>query len=54
MISTIRGHLADGARCTIASRFQLDLGSETELRIQVTELLFDDAYLSQVIDDKKA
>jgi len=32
----------------------LDSESETELRIQVKELLFDDAYLSKVIDDKKA
>jgi hypothetical protein len=32
----------------------LDLGSETELRIQIKELLFDDAYLSKVIDDKKS
>jgi len=32
----------------------LDLGSETELQLQVKELLFDDAYLSKVIDDKKA
>jgi len=32
----------------------LDLGSETELRIQVQELLFDDAYLLKVIDDKKS
>jgi hypothetical protein len=32
----------------------LDLGSETELQIQVEELLFDEMYLSQVIDEKKA
>jgi len=32
----------------------LDLGSETDLRIQVKELLFDDAYLSKVIEDKKS
>jgi len=32
----------------------LDLGSETQLQIQVKELLFDDAYLSKVIKDKKA
>jgi len=30
----------------------LDLGSETELQIQVKELLFNDSYLSKVIDDK--
>jgi len=32
----------------------LDLGPETELRIQVKELLFDDAYLLKVTDDKKS
>jgi hypothetical protein len=32
----------------------LDVGSETELQIQVQELLFDDAYLSNVVDDKKS
>jgi len=32
----------------------LDLGSETELQIQVKKLLFDDAYLSKVIDNQKA
>jgi len=31
----------------------LDLGSETELEIQVQELLFDDTYLSKVIEDMK-
>jgi len=30
----------------------MDLESETELRIQVKELLFDDAYHSTVIGDK--
>jgi len=30
----------------------LDVGSDTELRIKVKELLFDDAYLSKVADDK--
>jgi hypothetical protein len=30
------------------------VGSETELRIKVKELLFDDAYLSKVVDDKKS
>jgi len=33
---------------------QSDLRSETELRIQVKELLFGDAYLSKVFDDKKS
>jgi len=46
--------LADGARRTIVGSYRLDLGSETELQIQVKELLFDDAYLSKVIDDKKS
>jgi hypothetical protein len=32
----------------------LDVGSETELRIKVKELLFDDTYLSKVVDDKKS
>jgi len=32
----------------------LHLHSETELLIQVKELLFDNAYLSKVIDDKKS
>jgi len=32
----------------------MDVGSESELRIQAKELLFDDAYLSKVIDDKKS
>ena len=53
MISTIRGRLADGARWTIVRSYRLDLESETELRIQVRELLFVDAYLSKAIYDKK-
>jgi len=53
-ISTSQGCLAERARRTIVWRYWLDLGSETELRIQVKELLFDDAYLSKVIDDKKS
>jgi len=32
----------------------LDLGSETELQIKVKEFLFDDAYLSKVVNDKKS
>jgi hypothetical protein len=54
MISTIRGWLADGARRRIVRSYQWDLGSETEIRIQVKELVFDNAYLSKVIDEKKA
>jgi len=32
----------------------LDVGSETECQIKVKKLLFDDAYLSKVVDDKKS
>jgi len=32
----------------------LDLGIETELEIKVKEHLFDDAYVSKVVDDKKS
>jgi len=46
--------LADGAHRTIVRSCWLDLGSETELQIQVRELLFDDAYLSMVMNDKKS
>jgi len=30
------------------------VGSETELQIKVKELLFDDAYLFKVVNDKKS
>jgi len=53
-ISTIQGRLADGAYQTVVHSYQLDLRSETELQIQVKELLFDNAYLSKVIEDKKS
>jgi len=46
--------LADGARQTVVRSYRLDVGSDTELRINVKELLFDDVYLSKVIDDKKS
>ena len=46
--------MSDGARQTIVCSYSLDLGLETEPRIQVREVLFDDAYLSKVIDDKKS
>ena len=46
--------MVDGARGTVVHSYLLDLRSETELRIQVKELLFDDAYLSEVVDDKKS
>jgi len=32
----------------------LDVGSGTEIWIKVKELLFDDTYLSKVVDDKKS
>jgi len=44
----------DGARRTVVRSYQLDLRSETKLRIQVKDLLFDDAYLSKVVDNKKS
>ena len=53
-ISTIRGQLADGACQTVVWSYQLDLHSDTERRIQVKELLFEDAYLSKVVEDKKS
>ena len=46
--------MADGARRTVVRCYRLVVGSETELRIKVKELLFDDAYLSNVVDDKKS
>jgi len=45
--------MADGACLPIVCSYELDLRSETELQIQVKEILLDDAYLSKVIDDKK-
>jgi hypothetical protein len=53
-ICTIRGQLADGARRTVVQGFQSELRSETELQIQVKELLFDNTYLSKVVEDKKS
>jgi len=46
--------LVHGAWRTVVCSYQLDLRSETELQIQVKELRFDNAYLSQVVDDKKS
>ena len=46
--------MADGARRTVVRSYQLDVGFDTEPRFKVKELLFDDAYLSKVIDDKKS
>jgi len=53
-ISTIRGCLTDGAGRTVVCSNWLDLGSDTELQIQVKELLFDNAYLSKVVNDKQS
>jgi len=53
-ISTIRGRLADGARCAVVRSDQFDQRSETELRIQLKELLFDDGSLFKVVDEKKS
>jgi len=53
MISTIPGRLGDGARGTVVQCHRFDVGSETEHRIMVMDLLCDDAYLSKVVDDKK-
>jgi hypothetical protein len=52
-ISTIWGHLPDGAGWTIFRSYQLDLGSQTELWIQDMERLFDNAYLVKVLNNKK-
>jgi len=46
--------LADVARRTTVRRYRLDAGSETELQIYVEELLFDNAYLSEIIHDRKS
>jgi len=54
MISIIQQQLADGARRTVVHSCRFDVGSETELPIKVKELLFDDPYLSKVINDKKS
>jgi len=53
-ISTIRARLAGGACRTVDCSYRIDLGSKTELRIKVKELLIDDAYLSKVVDDKES
>jgi len=53
-ISTNRGWSADGACQTFVWSYQLDWHSATELLIQIKELLFDDAYLSNVADDEKS
>jgi len=52
-IQTIRGQLADGAWWTVVRSNQWDVHSATGLHIQVNELLFDNAYLSNVVEDQK-
>ena len=42
------------AHLTVVCSHRLDFGSETELWIKVKELLFDNAYLSKVVDDDKS
>jgi ureidoglycolate hydrolase len=46
--------LPDGACQAIVQSYQLHLGSQTELRIQVQKLQSDNAYLLKVVVDKKA
>ena len=46
--------MADGACRTVIRSYWLDVGSGTELRIKVKELLFDDANLLKVVDDMKS
>jgi hypothetical protein len=53
-IGTIRGRLGDGARQTIFGSYWLDLVSETDLQMEIKELVFVDAYFSKVIDNKKS
>jgi hypothetical protein len=53
-MGTIRGRLADVAHRTVLLSYLLDVGSETELRIMVKDLLFDYAYLFKEVDDKKS
>jgi hypothetical protein len=52
-ISTIREQFADGAWRTVIRSYQVDLYSETEIGFQVKGLLFDDAYVSKVVEGKK-
>jgi hypothetical protein len=54
MISNIRGKIGDGAHRTVVRHYQFDVGSETAHRIKVKEPLFDDAYLSNVVGDRKS
>jgi hypothetical protein len=49
-----QGQLADGAHQTVVWNYQLDLRLEAELQFKVNHLLFDDAYLSKGVEDKKS
>jgi hypothetical protein len=52
--STIRGRLGHGAHQTVVWSSQWDLRSESDIWIQIKELLFDDGYLSGVMEDMKS
>jgi len=52
-ITPIRGQWANLVCPTVVCRYQLDLCSENELRIQMKEGLLGMAYLSKGVDDQK-
>jgi hypothetical protein len=54
MISTIQRWLADRACRTVVCSYRLDVSFETDLQINIKELLFDNTYLSKVVNDKKS
>jgi len=54
MMSTIERQLVDGAHQTVARSYLLDLGSDSQCQIQAKELLFENGFLSKVMDDKKS
>jgi len=54
MIGRIQRRLADRTDRTVVLIHQMDLGSETELRIQVKNHWFDDDYLANVVDNQKS
>jgi len=53
MIRTLWGRLADGVRRTVVHCYWLYMRSGTKLQIKIKEFLYDDGYLSKVVDDKK-
>jgi hypothetical protein len=53
-MSTTQEQFADKALRTVINCYGLDVGSETALRNKANQLLFDDAYLLKVVDDKKS